>query len=197
MIPSSAIFDQSTLARMLAYDPVVQDYQAFFALLEWSLVEQWQAQHSTSGRPPHPERAYLQAFLIRIREGCATTTQLRRFLVKHPLLIIELGFHLHLDPNQPYGFDVGRTLPCDSWLRQKLRESRSRFAASALAGHGARPASRDSRPGGSRRLRREAHLCVGAREQSACLCQRLLRCHPHSCWRPRLSAARQKEYQPG
>ena len=122
MIPSSVVFDQSTLARMLAYDPVVQDYQAFFALLEWSLVEQWQAQHSSRGRPPHPESAYLKAFLIRIREGFECTTQLRRFLVKHPLLIMELGFHLHLDESQPYGFDVQRTLPCDCWLRQKLRQ---------------------------------------------------------------------------
>jgi hypothetical protein len=47
-------------------------------------------------------------------------TQLRRFLVKHPLLIIDLGFHLHLDPRAPYGFDVQHTLPCNSWLRQKL-----------------------------------------------------------------------------
>jgi hypothetical protein len=122
MIPSSVVFDQSTLARMLAHDPVVQDYQAFFALLEWPLVEQWQAQHSRRGRPPHPERAYLKAFLIRIREGFDCTTQLRRFLVKHPLLILELGFHLHLDESQPYGFDVQHTLPCDSWLRQKLRQ---------------------------------------------------------------------------
>ncbi len=90
MIPSSVIFDQSTLARMLAYDPVVQDYQAFFALLEWPLVEQWQAQHSMRGRPAHPESAYLKACLIRIREGFASTTQLRHFLVKHPLLVIEL-----------------------------------------------------------------------------------------------------------
>jgi hypothetical protein len=121
MIPSSVIFDQSTLARMLAYDPVVQDYQAFFALLDWPLVSQWQAQHSSRGRPPHPESAYLKAFLIRIREGFAYTTQLRRFLVKHPLLVIALGFHLQLDDQQPYGFDVERTLPCDSWLREKLR----------------------------------------------------------------------------
>ena len=35
MIPSSVVFDQSALARMLAHDPVVLDYQAFFALLEW------------------------------------------------------------------------------------------------------------------------------------------------------------------
>jgi hypothetical protein len=121
MIPSSVVFDQSTLARMLAYDPVVQDYQAFFALLEWQLVAQWQAQRSSRGRPPHPESAYLKAFLIRIREGFACTTELRRFLLKHPLLVMTLGFHLVLDPTAPYGFDVEQTLPCDCWLRQKLR----------------------------------------------------------------------------
>ena len=121
MIPSSVVFDQSTLTRMCEHDPVVLDYQAFFALLEWPLVEQWQAQRSRRGRPPHPESAYLKAFLIRIREGFSSTSQLRRFLVKHPLLVIDLGFHLELDPSQPYGFDIQRTLPCDSWLREKLR----------------------------------------------------------------------------
>lgn len=98
----------------------MQDYRAFFALFEWSRVEQWQAQRSERGRPPHPESAYLKAFLLRIREGFPYTTQLRRFLVRHPLLVIELGFRLHLDPTQPYGFDVEQTVPCDYWLRAHL-----------------------------------------------------------------------------
>jgi hypothetical protein len=121
MIPSSVIFDQSTLACMLAHDPVVLDYQAFFALFDWQLVEQWQAQRSRRGRPPHPCSAYLKAFLIRIREGFASTSELRRFLLKHPLLVMDLGFHLKLDESHPYGFDLQRTLPCDSWLREHLR----------------------------------------------------------------------------
>ena len=121
MIPSSVIFDQPTLANMLAHDPVVLDYHAFFALLDWSLVEQWQAQRSSRGRPSHPESAYLKAFLIRIREGFAYSTHLRRFLLKHPLLVLELGFHLQLDERQPYGFDLEATLPCESRLREKLR----------------------------------------------------------------------------
>jgi hypothetical protein len=121
MIPASALFDQSTMAALLAYDPLVQDYRAFFALFEWSLVEHWQAHRSSRGRPPHPESAYLKAFLIRIREGMSSTSQLRRFLLKHPLLVIELGFHLELDPTTPYGFDAEQTLPCEQWLRAKLR----------------------------------------------------------------------------
>ncbi len=121
MIPTSRLFDQSVMQHLLDHDPVVQDYRAFFSLLDWSLVEQWQAQRSARGRPPHPESAYLKAFLVRIREGLIYTSQLRRFLLKHPLLVIELGFHLALDPNAPYGFDGQKTLPSDVRLRKKLR----------------------------------------------------------------------------
>src|SRR5713226_1883671 len=122
MIPSSRVFDQSTLARMLDVDPQVQDTRTFLALFDWQLAQQWEQQRSARGRPPHPMRAYLKAFLIRIREGFLYTTQLRRFLLKHPLLVIELGFHLVLDPSQPYGFDVEQTVPCDYWLRHQLRQ---------------------------------------------------------------------------
>ena len=48
-------------------------------------------------------------------------TQLRSFLLEHPLLIIELGFRLVLDPHQPHGFDVQRTLPKKRWLTSKQR----------------------------------------------------------------------------
>jgi len=122
MIPASRVFDQSTMSHLLEYDPLVRTYRAFFALFDWSLVEQWQAQRSGRGRPAHPESAYLKAFLLRINEGLIYTSHLRDFLVNHPFLVIELGFHLHLDPSAPYGFDVERTLPCRYWLGAKLRQ---------------------------------------------------------------------------
>ncbi len=121
MIPASDLFDQSVLTALLDHDPLVADYRAFFSLLDWSVVQRWEAQRSPLGRPAHPESAYLKAFLIRIREGMLYTTQLRRFLLRHPLLVIELGFRLVLDPSAPYGFDVEATLPCEFWLREKLR----------------------------------------------------------------------------
>ena len=122
MIPSSDVFDQSTMTQLLTHDPVVTTYRALFSLFDWSLVEQWQAQRSARGRPPHPERAYLKAFLVRINEGLSYTCQLRDFLLKHPLLVIELGFHLVLDPSAAYGFDVEETLPCRYWFGEKLRQ---------------------------------------------------------------------------
>ena len=112
MIPSSHVFDQSTMTQLLTHDPVVAAYRALFSLFDWSLVEQWQAQRSSRGRPAHPESAYLKAFLVRITEGLIYTSQLRDFLLKHPLLVIELGFHLELDPSAAYGFDIEDNLPC-------------------------------------------------------------------------------------
>jgi len=121
MIPSSHLFDHSVMTALLEHDPVVVQYRAFFSLFEWSVVDDWQAQRSARGRPAHPESAYLKAFLIRQNEGFTYTSQLRRFLLKHPLLVIELGFHLVLDPSCPYGFDIDETLPCRYWFTQKLR----------------------------------------------------------------------------
>ncbi len=122
MIPSSHLFDQTTMAALLEHDPLVADYRAFFALYDWSVVERWQAQRSAwCGTHGHPLGAYLKAFLLRVQEGLRYTTQLRAFLVKHPLLVIELGFQLVLDASQPYGFDVEATLPTRFWLGEKLR----------------------------------------------------------------------------
>lgn len=122
MIPASFLFDQSTISALLEHDPVVIDYRTFFSSLDWSVVERWEGQQSPRGRPGCPETVYLKAFLIRIREGFIYATQLRAFLVKHPLLVIELGFPFILDLTQPYGFDVQRTLPCRYWLGEKLQK---------------------------------------------------------------------------
>lgn len=134
MIPASTRFDQSTLATMLDLDPVVADYRAFFSLLDWSIVSQWESQHCRRGRPAQPISAYLKAFLIRIREGFIYTSQLRAFLVKHPFLVLDLGFSLVLDFTQPYGFDVEQTLPTRFWLGEKLRQLDRGLLHDLLAG---------------------------------------------------------------
>jgi hypothetical protein len=76
----SYLFDQSTIKDIIDSDEVVRDYQSFFSLFDWSLVDQWEAQKSPRGRPAHSESAYIKAFLIRIREGMIYTSQLHRFL---------------------------------------------------------------------------------------------------------------------
>jgi hypothetical protein len=122
MIPASDLFSQPVLAALLTHDPLITDYRTFFSFFDWELVEEWQAHRSSRGRPPtHSESTYIKAFLLRLREGMIYSTQLRSFLLKHPLLIIELGFHLVLDPHAPYGFDAEKTLPCRFWFGEKLR----------------------------------------------------------------------------
>ncbi len=131
MIPSSVLFDQSTIQCLLEHDTLVQEYRACFALLDWSLVSQWQARRSRRGRPGHPMSASLKVFLLRIRQGLPSTSDLRRFLLAHPLLVLDLGFRLVLDPAQPYGFDVEQTVPSAFWLRHQLR-SLDRFLLADL-----------------------------------------------------------------
>jgi hypothetical protein len=123
MIPASVRFDQSIMTSLLSADPLVQEYRAFFSLLDWSVVDRWQAQRSACyGSHGHCLTAYIKAFLLRIKEGLIYAKQLRDFLLKHPLLVIELGFELKLDESADYGFDVERTLPCRYWLGEKLRQ---------------------------------------------------------------------------
>jgi hypothetical protein len=119
MIPTSAIFDQSLLALLLSHDPVVQRYRRFFALFDWSVVPPRSADRAWPGPQPHPQTAYIKVLLVKLCEGYSSITQLRRFLVEHPLLVLELGFLPVLDESLPYGFAIQRTVPGDRWLRHQ------------------------------------------------------------------------------
>lgn len=119
MIPYSRVFDQQTLSVMIEHDPLVQRYRRLFALFDWSVVGEHPADARRAGKPAHPRSAYIKALLVKVEEDLKTCTRLRRFLLEHPLLVLELGFRPVLDIEQPYGFDVGRTVPTDRWLRQQ------------------------------------------------------------------------------
>ena len=67
MIPSSDLFDQSTLTALLEHDPLVQAYRAFFALLDFSLVDDWPtgcATRYTSQAKWHKTRSALQPWVL-------------------------------------------------------------------------------------------------------------------------------------
>lgn len=121
MIADQDAFDESTLARLRDVDPIVQRYRACFALLDWRQVPERDRRRPWPGCPPHPQSAYVKALLVKLCEEKAYVTHLRRFLVEHPLLVLELGFRPVHDASQPYGFDVEHTVPCDRWLREKQR----------------------------------------------------------------------------
>lgn len=117
MIATSVIFDQPTLSAMREVDPVVQHYRAFFALLNWEPFLPASPVCRKRGEHGHPKTAYIKALLVKICEGKDSIPKLRTFLIRHPLLVLELGFEPKLDPRAPYGFDIEATVPKERWLR--------------------------------------------------------------------------------
>lgn len=119
ILPESTTFDQSTMRKLLEHDPLVQRYRAFFALFDWSVVPEPAIDPSQPGKRPHPQSAYVKALLLKLEEGLASCTQLRRFLLEHPLLVLVLGFRPIFNRDLPYGFDVKKTVPTARWLREQ------------------------------------------------------------------------------
>jgi len=120
-IPETIPLDQTTVASLIASDALCQRMCALFDLLDWSQVPEPASDPHRRGPHPHPARAYLQALLLKLSEQLTFCTTLRRYLIEHPLLVLNLGFTPVLDPSQPYGFDVERTVPTARWFREKQR----------------------------------------------------------------------------
>lgn len=93
----------------------------FFALLDWQRVPERHKKRVWPGRQPHPEKAYVKALLVKVNEKLEYMTDLRAFLVAHPLLVLELGFRPVVDMDQLYGFAVEQTVPSARWLGHKLQ----------------------------------------------------------------------------
>ena len=72
-------------------------------------------------RRPHPQSTSIKVLLLKINEGFDLCTQVRRFLVEHPLVVLELSSRPVLDLTEPYGFDVERTVPTARWLSEQQR----------------------------------------------------------------------------
>ena len=87
--------------------------EPFFALFDWSQVPERDETKLWPGPQPHPEKAYIKALLVKKREKFDYVTELRDYLVKHPLLVLEMGFIPVPDRQQLYGFDIDQTVPCD------------------------------------------------------------------------------------
>jgi hypothetical protein len=119
MIAYGTALPGGVVALLREHDPLVRRYRAFFALLDWSLVPGRDPTRPWPGPVPHPPTAYLKALLVKVCEGFPYVTDLRAFLVEHPLLALELGFRPVPDPTQPYGLDAARTVPCARYLRHQ------------------------------------------------------------------------------
>ena len=92
MIAPSFELARPVRATLEACDPVVRRYRALFGVLDWSRVWERAEERAWPGQAPHPRSAYIKALLVKLCEQKAYITDLRRFLVEHPALVLELGF---------------------------------------------------------------------------------------------------------
>jgi len=174
MLAYSGLFDQRTLALLVEHDAVVQRYRSLLALIDWQVLPDAAPDPSRPGKRPHPESAYIKALFIKINEGYEYGSQLRTFLLEHPLLVLELGCRALQNFDLPYGFDIGRTVPTERWVREKQRTLdhhplQDLFHATVHARPRGNP--RPRRSGGHRC---EAPICLGPGEQFPRVDQRSL-----------------------
>lgn len=106
----------------------------FFALLDWQRVPERDEKRMWPGKQPHPEQAYIKALLVKVNEKLEYVTDLRAFLVNHPLLVLELGFRPVVDNAQLFGFNVQQTVPGARWLREKLQHIKHEVLQCLLQG---------------------------------------------------------------
>jgi hypothetical protein len=144
ILPASTTFAQPTMGKLIEHDPVVHRYRDLFALLDWRVVPNPPIDPSQPGKRPHPRSAYLKAFLVKIEEKVHSCTQLRRFLLEHPPLVLALGFRPLLNCDLPYGFDVGKTVPTARLPARATPSAGAAGAAKLIGRYGARPAGGDS-----------------------------------------------------
>ena len=120
--PSPTTLDESNTFQPPAYfshDPVAREYADFFADLHFTMIPE--PIYGGRGRRGHPKRAYIKALLVMIREKRTYHTDLRKFLVAHPALVLLLGFRPKLSEASPFGFDVSKTVPTARHLRRTLQ----------------------------------------------------------------------------
>jgi len=141
MIAHGGALDQRALNVVRDHDPVVRRYRAFCAHLDWPVIPAPAAARPRPGPVPHPPAAYVKALLITLCAHTEYVTQMRAFLVEHPLLVLEIGFRPVPAATEPSGVDVERTVPCDRWLRHgpppvdnALRQALLRGTVRALQG---------------------------------------------------------------
>jgi hypothetical protein len=103
---------------LVEHDPLVLHYKQIFHVLDFSLLPE-----PRTGPKGNSPEVYAKVFLVMIEEGIESSGKLRQFLVRHPALVVFLGFQLKgISQDLPFGFHREKTVPCARHLRRKLQE---------------------------------------------------------------------------
>lgn len=113
-------------------DPVAQRYEELFGWFDWSQVPEKEGGGQQTGRLPHPEAAYVRAYLVMVNEKLDYHTELRRYLCEHAALVWVIGWRLVADASAPYGFNVTASTPSARHLSRKLGRLDRRSLAKLL-----------------------------------------------------------------
>lgn len=103
---------------LVEHDPLVLHYKQIFHVLDFSLLPE-----PRTGPKGNSPEVYAKVFLVMIEEGIDSSEKLRQFLVRHPALVVFLGFQLKgISQDLPFGFHREKTVPSARHLRRKLQE---------------------------------------------------------------------------
>jgi hypothetical protein len=107
------------------HDPIVLHYRQIFHVFDFSILPEAKAK-AKKGPVGNSLEVYAKVFLVMVEEKIKSSEELRRFLLKHPALVIFLGFKLKgISPDLPFGFDIEKTVPSARHLRRKLQETQN------------------------------------------------------------------------
>src|SRR5258708_1076593 len=106
----------------------------FFAVVDWTAVPERANGRAWPGPQPHPRTAYIKALLVKLKQDKTYISDLRRFLVRQPVLVLLVGFRPVRDASQPFGFNVQQTVPCERWLRAWQQHLDNAWLQSLLTG---------------------------------------------------------------
>jgi hypothetical protein len=73
------------------HDPIVLHYRQIFHVFDFSILPEAKAKKGPVG---NSLEVYAKVFLVMVEERIKSSEELRRFLLKHPALVIFLGFRL-------------------------------------------------------------------------------------------------------
>jgi hypothetical protein len=112
--------DEAHLPDFVRQSPAAVRYLRLLGPLAW---DRFPERDLTLGGPvePVPYAALAAAYLIKLDQGLATVSALRRYLVEQPALVWLCGFRLVSSRRYPWGFDADASLPTARHMTRMLR----------------------------------------------------------------------------